>query len=67
MIASGREVITRFSSTPEGPGQIDVIAIYEVDGGKISKVWFKLGSPSFDGDALRRVDICVTGVAPDRR
>ena len=30
---------------PEGPGEIDVIAIYEVENGKIAKAWFKQGSP----------------------
>jgi putative hydrolase of HD superfamily len=43
-----REVVTRIF--PEGPGQVDVIAIYEVEGGKIAKAWFKLGQPSFGGE-----------------
>jgi putative hydrolase of HD superfamily len=30
-------------SFPEGPGDIDVIAIYEVASGKIAKAWFKVG------------------------
>jgi hypothetical protein len=38
-----QEVVTR--SFPEGPGEVDVIAIYEVEGGKISKAWFKMGKP----------------------
>ncbi|MCA3356737.1 MAG: nuclear transport factor 2 family protein [Roseomonas sp.] len=38
-----QEVVTR--TFPEGPGEIDVIAIYEVEGGKISKAWFKMGKP----------------------
>jgi len=38
-----KEVVTR--SFPEGPGEVDVIAIYEVEGGKISKAWFKMGKP----------------------
>jgi hypothetical protein len=38
-----QEIVTR--TFPEGPGEIDVIAIYEVENGKIAKAWFKLGSP----------------------
>jgi hypothetical protein len=38
-----QEVVTR--SFPEGPGEVDVIAIYEVQEGKISKAWFKMGKP----------------------
>lgn len=28
---------------PEGPGEIDVLCIYEVQNGKIAKAWFKVG------------------------
>ncbi len=28
---------------PEGPGEVDVIGIYEVEAGKIAKAWFKMG------------------------
>ena len=28
---------------PEGPGEVDVICIYEVADGKIAKAWFKMG------------------------
>jgi putative hydrolase of HD superfamily len=28
---------------PEGPGELDVICIYEIIGGKIAKAWFKIG------------------------
>jgi hypothetical protein len=38
-----QEVVTR--TFPEGPGEVDVIAIYEVEKGKISKAWFKMGKP----------------------
>jgi hypothetical protein len=38
-----QEVVTR--TFPEGPGEIDVIAIYEVENGKIAKAWFKMGTP----------------------
>jgi hypothetical protein len=41
-----QEVVTR--TFPEGPGHIDVIAIYEVEGAKIRKAWFKLGTPVLD-------------------
>ena len=38
-----QEVVTR--TFPEGPGEVDVVAIYEVENGKIAKAWFKMGSP----------------------
>ena len=38
-----QEVVTR--TFPEGPGEVDVIAIYEVERGKISNAWFKMGKP----------------------
>jgi hypothetical protein len=38
-----QETVTR--TFPEGSGEVDVIAIYEVAGGKIAKAWFKLGEP----------------------
>jgi hypothetical protein len=38
-----REVVTR--TFPDGPGEIDVIAIYEIGNGKIEKAWFKMGTP----------------------
>jgi hypothetical protein len=40
-----QETVTR--AFPEGPGEVDVIAIYEVENGKIAKAWFKLGTPRF--------------------
>jgi hypothetical protein len=33
----------------EGPGEVDVLAIYEVSAGKITRAWFKLGSPRMIG------------------
>lgn len=30
-------------SFPEGPGEVDVIGIYEVRDGKIARAWFKMG------------------------
>jgi len=41
-----REVVTR--NFPEGRGTVDVIAIYDVDGGRIARAWFKLGAPMLD-------------------
>ena len=39
-----REIVTR--NFPQGLGTIDVIAIYEVDGGKIVRAWFKMATPN---------------------
>ena len=44
-----RERVTR--SFPDGPGTVEVIAIYEVVGGKIVKAWFKQGQPVLDAKA----------------
>jgi len=41
-----QEVVSR--TFPEGPGRVDVIAMYEVAGGKIAKAWFKMGTPVLD-------------------
>jgi hypothetical protein len=41
-----REVVTR--NFPEGRGTVDVIAIYQVEGDKIARAWFKLGAPVLD-------------------
>lgn len=41
-----REVVTR--TFPEGPGRLDVIAIYELAGGKIARAWFVTGEPELD-------------------
>jgi hypothetical protein len=38
-----QEVVTR--TFPEGPGEVDVVAIYEIDKGKIARDWFKMGTP----------------------
>lgn len=37
------EVVTR--TFAEGEGEVDVLAIYEVQHGKIVKAWFKMGTP----------------------
>lgn len=41
-----RERVTR--TFPEGPGQVDVIAIYQVENGLIAEAWFVLGTPVLD-------------------
>jgi len=38
-----RETVTR--DFPEGVGEVDVVAIYEVEKGKIARAWFKMGTP----------------------
>ena len=38
-----QEIVTR--DFPNGPGEVDVIAMYEIDGGKIARAWFKIGPP----------------------
>jgi hypothetical protein len=43
-----REVVAR--NFPQGRGRVDVIAIYEVEGDKIARAWFKLGVPVLDND-----------------
>jgi hypothetical protein len=41
-----REVVTR--NFPEGHGTVDVIAIYEIEGDRIARAWFKLGAPTLE-------------------
>lgn len=41
-----REVVTR--TFPEGPGRIDLIAIYQVRGSHIAKAWFIFGEKTLD-------------------
>jgi putative hydrolases of HD superfamily len=38
-----REIVTR--TFPQGQGEIDVIAMYQLQDGKISKAWFRFGQP----------------------
>jgi hypothetical protein len=40
------EVVSR--TFAKGPGQVEVIAIYEVAGEKIARAWFKIGTPVLD-------------------
>ena len=41
-----QEVVTR--TFPEGAGRIELIAIYEVQTGKIAKAWFRFGARTLD-------------------
>ncbi|MDE1148144.1 MAG: nuclear transport factor 2 family protein [Azospirillaceae bacterium] len=41
-----REVVTR--TFPEGTGTLDVLAIYEVTGERITRAWFVTGAPVLD-------------------
>ncbi|MCX7382971.1 MAG: nuclear transport factor 2 family protein [Alphaproteobacteria bacterium] len=38
-----QEIVTR--TFPDSPGEVDVLAIYEITDGKISRAWFKMGLP----------------------
>jgi putative hydrolases of HD superfamily len=42
-----QEVVTR--DFPEGPGEVDVIAIYAIEKGRITKAWFRQGEPRLAG------------------
>jgi len=46
-IVVDHETVTR--TFPDGPGEVDVLCIYEVERGKIAKAWFKLGQPRLFG------------------
>jgi len=41
-----QEIVTR--TFLDGPGRVEVIAFYEVEGEKIAKAWFKIGTPVLD-------------------
>lgn len=43
------ETVTR--SFPEGPGTVEVVAIYEVADGLIARAWFRMGPPQLDAAA----------------
>ena len=38
-----QEIVTR--TFPDGPGEVDVVAVYEIEGGRIAKAWVKMGQP----------------------
>ncbi|MBB2200797.1 GNAT family N-acetyltransferase [Gluconacetobacter tumulisoli] len=46
------ETVTR--TFPDGAGEIDVVAIYEIENGLIARAWFKLGPPRLFADAALR-------------
>lgn len=45
-IVIDHEIVTR--TFPEGPGQIELVAIYEVNNDKIAKAWFISGAKKLD-------------------
>ena len=47
-IVIDQEVVTR--TFPEGSGQIELIATYEVQEGRITKAWFIFGSKTLDSE-----------------
>lgn len=44
-----QETVTR--SFPDGPGEVDVVAIYQIEDGRIAKAWFKMGPPRLHSTA----------------
>ena len=42
-IVIDHETVTR-TFPDEGPGEIDVVCIYEIENGMIAKAWFKMGA-----------------------
>lgn len=42
-----QEQVTRMFA--EGPGDVEVLAMYEVADGKIARAWFKMGTPRLNG------------------
>ena len=40
------ETVTR--TFPEGPGRLELVAIYEVQDGRIAKAWFRFGAKTLD-------------------
>jgi hypothetical protein len=44
-----QEVVTR--TLADGIGEVDVLAIYQIEHGKIAKAWFKMGSPRLTPNA----------------
>jgi hypothetical protein len=41
-----QEIVTR--TFPEGPGKLELVAIYEVKNDKITKAWFIIGAKTLD-------------------
>ena len=48
-IVIDRETVTR--TFPEGAGTIELVAIYEVQSGRIAKAWFIFGTKTLNGPA----------------
>jgi hypothetical protein len=44
-----QEVVTR--TLADGIGEVDVLAIYQIENGKIATAWFKIGSPRLTPNA----------------
>jgi hypothetical protein len=44
-----QEVVTR--TFPEGTGKIELVAIYEVQNGRIAKAWFMFGPKTLDAES----------------
>jgi hypothetical protein len=44
-----QEVVTR--TFADGIGEVDVLAIYQIENGKIATAWFKMGSPRLTPNA----------------
>jgi putative hydrolase of HD superfamily len=44
-----QEIVTR--TFADGIGEVDVLAIYQIEHGKIAKAWFKMGSPRLNQNA----------------
>jgi hypothetical protein len=44
-----QEVVTRMFA--DGIGEVDVLAIYQIENGEIAKAWFKMGSPRLTPNA----------------
>ena len=42
------EIVTR--TFPEGTGRLEMVAMYEVDAGKIARAWFVFGTKTLDAD-----------------
>ncbi len=44
-----QEIVSR--TFPEGPGRIELVAIYEVNDGRIARAWFIFGAKTLDSKA----------------
>jgi hypothetical protein len=51
MVIDHEEVTRTF---PEGTGRMEMVAIYEVRGGRIANAWFRFGAPKLDAPPARR-------------